>query len=66
MMTTLREVKQHFQKEGTRSVSNNAAGYTFVKRADGLMLQQDEKGDYKFYRTFSGFCRAVLWRIKRG
>ena len=68
-MTTLNGLAKYFSGNETKSLSNDAAGYQFVKRKDGVMLQffkKDGIGEYKFYNTFKGFIKAVLWRIKRG
>jgi hypothetical protein len=64
-MSTLQEVKNYFSQEGLRSIENEKADYQFVKRADGVLLQYSE-GEYKFYGTLDGFCKAALYRIKRG
>lgn len=65
-MRTIKEVKEYFDNGGTE-ILNEAAGFQFVKRADGDMLQFSMiTGKYIFYKTFDGFAKAVLWRIKRG
>jgi hypothetical protein len=64
-MSTIQEVKEYFSQEGTQHISNEAAGYQFVKRKDGLMIQF-YNGEDTFYDTFDGFCKAALYRIKRG
>lgn len=64
-MTTLKDVKKYFSQEGAQSISNDTAGFQFVKRADGVMMQFSN-GEYKFYRTLEGLAKAALYRIKRG
>jgi len=64
-MKNLKAVKEYFSKEETKSIANDAADYQFVKRKDSVMFQFSN-GEYKFYPTFDGFCKAVLYRIKRG
>jgi len=64
-MSTLKEVKEFFENEGTQHISSEAAGYQFVKRKDGSMFQFSE-GEYKFYDTLDGLAKAALYRIKRG
>lgn len=64
-MNNLKEVKEHFSQKGTQAISNEAANYQFVKRADGYMFQYSN-GDYTFYRTLDGLAKAALYRIKRG
>lgn len=62
---TISEIKSHFSQEGTQEISNQTAGYQFVKRADGAMFQYDN-GQYKAYRTIDGLSKAALYRLKRG
>tara|TARA_R110000796_G_scaffold25209_1_gene71318 strand:+ start:722 stop:913 length:192 start_codon:yes stop_codon:yes gene_type:complete len=62
---TLLEVKKHLNKKGTQEISNAAAGYQFVKRDDGVLLQFSN-GSFKFYKTLDGLAKAALYRIKRG
>jgi hypothetical protein len=64
-MTTLNEIKGHFNQEGTQFIKNEVANFQFVKRADGQMLQYSN-GKYTFYRTIDGLAKAALYRIKRG
>lgn len=64
-MKNLKEVKEHFSKEGIQSITNEAANYQFVKRNENTFFQFSD-GEYKKYRTFEGFCKAALYRIKRG
>jgi hypothetical protein len=64
-LTTLKGLKEYFSGEGTKSISNDVAGYQFVKRASGEMFQYSN-GEYKSYRTMDGFIKAVLYRTKRG
>lgn len=64
-MSTLKEVKEYLGQEGTQHISNEAAGYQFVKRKDGSMFQFAD-GEYKFYNTLDGLAKAALYRIKRG
>ena len=64
-MTTLKEVKAYFSKEGIQSITNEAASFQFVKRDENTFFQFSD-GEYKKYRTFEGFCKAALYRIKRG
>jgi len=64
-MTNLAKVKDHFNQKGTQSIQNDAAGYQFVKREDGVMMQFSN-GKYKFYDTIDGLAKAALYRIKRG
>ena len=65
IMTTLAELRDYFKGTETKSLSNDVANYQFVKRQEGEMFQFSN-GEYKFYRTFEGFIKACLWRIKRG
>lgn len=73
-MSTIAEVKKYFStmpEKGNRFIQNDAAGYQFVKTVNGTMFQsswneKEQDFDYKFYKTFDGFCKAALWRIKRG
>lgn len=62
-MESLKEVKQHLNESG--EISNEAAGYQFVKRSDGTMMQYSN-GKYTFYKTLDGLAKAALYRIKRG
>ena len=64
-MNNLKELKHYFSQPGTNDISNEAANYQFVKRSDGAMFQYSN-GEYKFYNTLDGFCKAALYRIKRG
>lgn len=65
-MSTIQEVKEYFSQEGIRTIQNDTAGYQFVKRDTGELFQYDDHLGYKFYKTFDGFCKACLYRIKRG
>ena len=62
---TIQEVKDHFNQEGTQVIKNDAAGYQFIKRADGVLLQFSN-GSFKFYKTVDGLAKAALHKIKRG
>ena len=64
-MTTLNEIKDFFSQEGTKEIKNENAGYQFVKRSDGVMLQYSN-GKMKFYTTIDGLSKAALYKIKRG
>jgi len=64
-MRNLKEVKEYFNKEETVQVANYAADYQFVKTGSGDMFLFSN-GKYRIYRTFDGFCKAVLYKIKRG
>lgn len=64
-MTTLSGLREFFSGDETKELANDAAGYQFVKRADGILLQYSN-GKHRFYKTLDGFLKAVLWRIKRG
>ena len=64
-MTTLNEIKEHFNQEGTQFIKNEVANFQFVKRADGQMLQYSNS-KYTFYRTIDGLAKAALYKIKRG
>ena len=67
MMSTLKEVKEYFSIKGHKSVKNLKCDYLFVKKVNGDMFQYNaENENFKFYKTFDGFCKAVLWRLKRG
>jgi len=64
-MSKLYEIKAYLDQEGTQVIANEAAGYQFVKRSDGVMLQFSN-GEMKFYGTLDGLARAALYRVKRG
>ena len=64
-MNTINEIKEFFSQEGTKEISNEVAGFQFVKRADGVMLQYSN-GQFKFYKSLDGLAKAALYRLKRG
>jgi len=64
-MNTINEIKEFFSEEGTKEIRNEVAGFQFVKRADGVMLQYSN-GQFKFYNTLDGLAKAALYRLKRG
>ena len=64
-MKNLKQVKAHFSKEGIQHITNEAANYQFVKRDENTFFQFSD-GNYKRYKTFEAFCKAALYRIKRG
>ena len=59
----------NFESTGIAYVSNESADYQFVMRKNskgGTVMFQYSNDVYKFYKTFDGFCKAALYRIKRG
>ena len=62
---TIEGMKIYFNQAATVQLIQKTAGYQFVKRADGVMMQY-RNGNHTFYRTYDGFCKAALHSYKRG
>lgn len=62
-LNTIKGLKQHFLNGNT--IENESADFQFVMR-DNKTMFQFSNGEYKFYNTLNGLCKAALYRIKRG